>query len=113
MAGKPATKESFVKKAREVHGDRYDYSKSEYVNIKTPLTITCLDHGDFIKTPHIHNISKIGCPACKGREVSDLASFERKARVVHDARYTYEKAIYINNKTKLLIGYAALGASVG
>ena len=26
------TTEEFIKKAREVHGDKYDYSKVEYVN---------------------------------------------------------------------------------
>lgn len=32
---KKLTKDIFVEKARKVHGDKYDYSKVEYVNYKT------------------------------------------------------------------------------
>ena len=39
------TTEEFIKKAREVHGDRYDYSKVEYVNKKTKVCIICKEHG--------------------------------------------------------------------
>ncbi len=33
------TTEEFIKKAREVHGDRYEYSKVEYVTSKTKIHI--------------------------------------------------------------------------
>lgn len=35
----------FIEKAREIHGDKYDYSKVEYINNKTPVTIICKVHG--------------------------------------------------------------------
>lgn len=37
----------FIKKARDVHGDKYDYSKVEYVNNKTKVCIVCPEHGEF------------------------------------------------------------------
>ena len=52
---KKGTGESFVQKAREVHGENtYDYSKVEYVNAKTKIIITCPEHGDFEQTPKDH-----------------------------------------------------------
>jgi len=57
--------ESFVDNARKVHGDRYDYSLSKYVNSATKILIICQKHGEFIQTPDSHIIGKKGCPACK------------------------------------------------
>lgn len=52
-----SNKEEFVKKARNVHGDKYDYSKVVYVNAKTNVKIICPIHGEFLQTPdkHLHN----------------------------------------------------------
>jgi len=46
---KKLTTEEFIKKAREVHGDKYDYSKVEYLNATTPVVIICPKHGEFKK----------------------------------------------------------------
>lgn len=45
-------------------GDRYDYSKVEYVNAKTKVCIICPEHGEFWQTPNGHLNGK-GCPKCK------------------------------------------------
>lgn len=58
------TVEKFIKKAKQVHGDRYDYSKVEYYDTKTPVCITCLEHGEFWQTPNIHVSNGSGCPIC-------------------------------------------------
>lgn len=55
--------EEFIEKAKEIHGDKYGYSKTVYQATKTPVTITCPVHGDFIQTPNDH-LSKKGCPLC-------------------------------------------------
>ena len=57
------TTEEFIKKAREVHGDRYDYSKVEYVNNKTKVIIICPVHGVFPQSP-VNHIRGNGCPKC-------------------------------------------------
>ena len=41
------TTEEFIERAIKVHGDRYDYSKTKYVNHRTKVIITCKEHGDF------------------------------------------------------------------
>lgn len=57
------TTEEFIKKAREVHGDRYDYSKVEYVNSTTKVCIICKEHGVFEQSPQKHLLGQ-GCPNC-------------------------------------------------
>jgi len=39
--------EEFIRRAREVHGNKYDYSKVNYVDCKTKVTIICPVHGEF------------------------------------------------------------------
>lgn len=57
------TKEDFIIKANSVHKNYYNYSKSDYINYKTKLIITCPIHGDFIQTP-CHHLRNRGCPNC-------------------------------------------------
>ena len=45
---KKMTKEMFLKRAREIHGDKYDYSKVVWIDKFTDIIITCPIHGDFI-----------------------------------------------------------------
>lgn len=33
--------ENFINKAKQIHGDKYDYSKVEYVNNHTKVCIIC------------------------------------------------------------------------
>ena len=56
----------FIQKARTVHGDKYDYSKVEYVKVMQNVTIICPDHGEFEQIPNNHMMGA-GCPKCIGR----------------------------------------------
>lgn len=72
--------EEFILKAKDIHGDKYDYSKVEYINNKTKVCIICPEHGEFWQTPEIH-LNGHGCPKC-GNQISDaekeIISFIRK-----------------------------------
>lgn len=57
------TTEEFIKRARAVHGDKYDYSKVEYVNSHTKVCIICPEHGEFWQTPSNHMRGKT-CKVC-------------------------------------------------
>jgi hypothetical protein len=48
------TTEEFIAKAKAVHGDRYDYSKVEYVDYRAIVSIICSKHGEFWQRPDIH-----------------------------------------------------------
>ena len=62
---KRLTTEEFINKAKQVHGDKYIYSKTTYLNNKTKIIIICPIHGEFKCTPHNH-LRGHHCPLCSG-----------------------------------------------
>jgi hypothetical protein len=64
--------QSFLKEAREVHGDEYDYSKVVYKNSHTNIEIICKTHGSFFQSPRIHT-SGSGCQKCARFTTSKIA----------------------------------------
>ena len=98
---------SFIEKAKSIHGDKYDYSKVEYVNSHTKVCIICPKHGEFWQLATNHLRGK-GCSKCKNestskRQVSSKDEFITKARKVHGDKYDYSKVEYINSQTKVCI----------
>lgn len=53
----------FIKKAKNKHGDKYNYSKVEYINSLTKICIICPTHGEFWQTPH-HHLMGQNCVEC-------------------------------------------------
>lgn len=39
--------DNFIKKSKEIHGDKYDYSLVKYINAKWKVRIVCRIHGEF------------------------------------------------------------------
>ena len=72
--GKRLTKEEFIRRAIEIHGNKYDYSKVEYVNCYTPVIIICPIHGEFKMIPRLHIFEGSGCPRCKIKKVREKGS---------------------------------------
>ena len=56
--------EEFVKRARKIHKDRFDYSKTVYTRYNHRVLITCPKHGDFEQLP-IDHLRGSGCPKCQ------------------------------------------------
>jgi len=56
---------NFIDKAKDTHGNRYNYSLVEYINSRTKIKIICPDHGVFEQTPYSHK-NGCGCPECSG-----------------------------------------------
>ena len=94
------TKEQFIEKARNVHGDKYDYSKVEYVNGSTKVCIICPEHGEFWQTPLYHISSHIGCNKCRALSIKE---FVEKAHQIHGDKYDYSRVEYVNNRTPIRI----------
>lgn len=55
--------EPFNLKAKQIHGDKYNYSLSDYVRSNKKINIICLVHGSFFQTPNAH-LNGQGCPLC-------------------------------------------------
>lgn len=85
------TTENFIKKAKEVHGDKYTYKNVNYTNSKTKITITCPIHGEFEQLPIEHLKAKIPCPVCRGKIPPNRNNFIERANVIHNHKYDYSK----------------------
>lgn len=104
---KKLTQEQFIKRAKKVHKNIYDYSLVEYKNSQTKIIITCPEHGDFEQIPNVH-LRGQGCKECKrfsrldGRRLT-TEKFIEKANKVHNNIYTYTKTEVNGNKNKVTI----------
>lgn len=94
---------SFIEKARKIHGDKYDYSKVNYVNCNTEVCIICPIHGEFWQKPKYH-LTSCGCKECckNGIKLTN-EKFIEKARKIHGDKYGYSKVEYVNNHTEVCI----------
>ena len=96
------TTEQFIEKAKQIHGNKYDYSKVNYVSSNTKVCIICPEHGEFWQTPNSH-LNGNGCSSCKGLKKLTTKEFIERAKQVHGNKYDYSKTIYVNKRTKVCI----------
>lgn len=96
------TTDEFVERAKQVHGEKYDYSETVYISNKQPVTIICPEHGPFQQRP-INHLSGKGCPYCAGNARMTTRTFIDKARAVHGDKYGYRLAEYTGYHKKVSI----------
>lgn len=101
------TTDEFIKRAKKIHGDRYDYSKVEYESMNKDVCIICSEHGEFWQKPQVH-LRGSNCPKCGLKEISrkntkTKENFIKQAKEIHGDRYDYSKVEYVNNKTDVCI----------
>jgi hypothetical protein len=96
------TTADFIRRAREVHGDRYDYSKVLYVAATSKVTIICPEHGEFQQQPSNHCIGR-GCRECGGNKPLTLDRFVERANKAHNGRYDYSRVELRNVEAKVEI----------
>lgn len=104
---KTLTQEEFLEKARKIHGDKYDYSKSIYINNHTKIDIMCPEHGEFHMTPRNHLIGQ-GCRTCgyilnTKKRTKTIEQFILDAQAIHHNKYDYSKVVYVNSSTPIII----------
>ena len=85
----------FIKKARKIHGDKYDYSKVDYNHNKDYVIVTCKDHGDFKVKPVSHLASRSGCPVCKSSKGEQkIYNFLKNCKVNTITQYSFPNTSY-------------------
>ncbi len=99
---------AFIEKAMEVHGDKYDYSKVQYIKAIDKVIIICKIHGSFEQTPHGHLNKKSGCPKCGilqqvNKRTSNKDFFIEKAVKLHGDVYDYSKVEYKTARLPVII----------
>jgi hypothetical protein len=104
---KTSTTKEFIEKVKLIHGDRYDYSLTEYVNWNIKVKIVCKIHGVFEQIPNKH-LSKKGCAKCGFISRCNIArsnssEFINKAINVHGIKYNYDDVKYSGKEGKVVI----------
>ncbi|MDR0676612.1 MAG: DUF723 domain-containing protein [Elusimicrobiota bacterium] len=113
---KRKTVEQFIEEARQIHGEKYDYSLVEYKNAHTKVKIICPKHGVFEMRPNNHTSQQQGCPKCANNnskaeeEVYNFISSLYSGEIIRRSKSiinNFELDIYIPEK-KLAIEYNGL-----
>lgn len=93
--GKIVKNDEFIERSREIHQDKYDYSKTQYTKRKNKVTIICPIHGEFEQIAGDHLAGK-GCRKCsyelraQNMRMSQ-EEFEERAKKKWGDRYKYGK----------------------
>ena len=99
---KKLSTQEFIIKARNKHGEKFDYSLIDYKNIHTFVKIICPVHGIFEQSPMTH--LKWGCKHCAKTKKSNTEEFIYKAKQIHGEKYNYDLVdyVYSNKKVKII-----------
>jgi hypothetical protein len=89
-------KDDFLKRAIDIHGDKYDYSLVNYSQVLQKVKIICKEHGVFEQSVNSHINAKSGCKKCAGLFKLTQEDFIRKASIKHHFRYDYSLCKYKN-----------------
>jgi hypothetical protein len=97
----------FIQRAIAVHGDRYDYSITEYKGRHAKLLVACRVHGAFEQDAGNH-LGGAGCPSCgahrsKTHRLLDNDAFLARARRSHGDKYDYSKVSYSGKSNQVVI----------
>lgn len=102
MSTKRLTQEIFIERAKLIHGDKYNYSLSKYINSRTKINISCPIHGIFMQKADSH-LSGIGCSKCSKKHCLDKNEFINEANEIHGEKYDYSNVFYKNGHTNIII----------
>lgn len=94
----------FIRRSKEVHGDRYDYSRAVFTTVDNKLTIGCSEHGYFEQRPYDHMKGR-GCVECGKLKCVDarrhtLNDFLARARAKFGDAYDYSGFVYTTSLEK-------------
>lgn len=103
FGGKKLNTDEFIKRAKLVHGDKYDYSEVNYVNAITKVIIFHKEcQRKFEQIPNSH-LSGRNCSLCCRTVKRTTEEFIKLAKMMHGNDYDYSGVDYVNNKTKVAI----------
>lgn len=88
----------FIKEANLIHNNKYDYSKSVYINASSKIKIICENHGEFYQVANDH-LGGHGCALCHIDNLANIkrnntVSFINKCKMKHNDYYDYSLVDY-------------------
>jgi len=96
---KKLSKDEFIQKSKNIHGNKYNYSLVNYFNSKTKVKIICEKHGIFEQNANSHIIG-YECSKCS---YNDRYVFIEKSKQIHGNKYDYSLVNYTNALNKIII----------
>ena len=103
MGAKRLTQEEFIKRAKKIHGDKYDYSKAIFNNVDEKVCLICKEPGEFWQSPYKHINRKQGCPYCSRNVKFTKEKFIEECLKTHSIKYDYSELEYINAQKNVKI----------
>ena len=95
--------EEFIQSAKEVHGDKYTYSKTYYKTRNSNVIITCPVHGDFSQRADVH-LRGNGCKKCSvDTQTKTAEDFIHSVKELHGDKYNYNFVDYKSDRKKVEI----------
>lgn len=103
------TQDEFLRMAENIHGTRYDYSKTLYKKNNKKVCIIChekdkfgIEHGEFWQEPHTH-LNGSGCPKCSRNHKYTTQEWVERAKIIHSDKYIYDNVEYESWNKKICI----------
>lgn len=100
--GRHKTWEEILVEFNKAHGNKYDYSESEFDMVTKKIKIKCNLHGDFMQTPQNH-IGGQGCIECSGTYQLTTTEIVEQFKTAHGDKYDYSLVEYFNTKSRVKI----------
>lgn len=98
---KKYTQEIYIKSAKLIHKDKYDYSKTVVRDSTSKIIIICPIHGEFEQGSYQH-INGQGCKSCGFDNIKyTTKEYIEKCILKHGYKYDYSKTVYKNARTKV------------
>ena len=99
--GSKLTQEEVIKRIIDIHKDKFDLSKVEYINKRSKIIVICKEHGPW-KTSVEQLFRGQGCTICGKKEAAEkrrlsFHNFESKANQIHNNKYIYYKDKYVKS----------------
>lgn len=88
--------EEYIRRAKIVHGDTFDYSEVKYINSNIKVKIICKIHGPFYIVPHAHSGKRMcGCPYCRASKGElKVLNVLKTLNVLYDRQWTFSDCKY-------------------
>ena len=104
---KKLSTEQWINLAKEVHGEKYDYTQTMYSTAKQKLKIICPTHGLQEMLPH-HHIKGYGCGKCGKEQINisngkQLTQEQFLSRVSNIEGLSFNKTIYKNKRQNIIV----------
>ena len=102
---KRLTQDEFIARCIDVHGYKFSFEKVKYIDYNTQVELICDDHGSFWQLPS-NFLRGTKCPQCaiidsKRKQSLTIEQFAFRAQKIHQNKYDYTLAKYVNNNIKI------------